>query len=164
VETAAIFSCAARDTQWFGGEESMADEDVFGNEPGDLKGYLQSLSQHPEFVEEFRLARCPCGSVEFRFHADSREEVCRRNCVKCRARRSVCDSGAYARGVRLRKWECPYCLEAVVNIGVRFLLYQDRCGIWFIVVGVRCAECGRMECPLSWKVAAGPAERYLDRV
>jgi hypothetical protein len=59
---------------------------------------------------------------------------------------------------------CPNCGESVVNIGVHFLLYQSRIGVWFIVVGVRCVACGLMECPLSWKVAAGPTERYLDTV
>ena len=59
---------------------------------------------------------------------------------------------------------CPGCGESVVNVGVRFLLYQSRAGVWFIVVGVRCVACGLMECPLRWKVAAGPAELYLDTV
>lgn len=45
-------------------------------------------------------------------------------------------SGAYAKGVRLRRWVCPYYLETIVNIGVRFLLYPDRGGVWFIGVGV----------------------------
>jgi hypothetical protein len=142
----------------------MAEGPAAGNEAGGLEGYLRSLSHHPEFIEEFRLARCECGSVGFRFHADHQEEVCRRTCVKCRAKHWVCDSGAYAKRARRRKWECPYCLETIVNIGVRFLLYHDRCGVWFLVVGVRCVECGRMECPLSWKVAAGPAERFLEAV
>jgi hypothetical protein len=142
----------------------MADQPVFGDGPGDLEEYLRSLARLPEYVEEFRLARCVCGSVEFRFHADYREEVCRRTCVRCRVKHWMCDSGVYSKRARRQKWECPYCMEKVVNIGVRFLLYHDRCGVWFIEVGVRCVECGRMECPLSWKVAAGPAEGYLAGV
>ena len=142
----------------------MADEPAVGEEPGDLEGYLRSLSDHPEFIEEFRLARCGCGSAEFRFHADYHEEVCRRTCVKCRAKHWLCDSETYSKRARRQKWACPSCGESVVNVGVRFLLYQSRAGVWFIVVGVRCVWCGLMECPLSWKVAAGPADRYLDKV
>lgn len=142
----------------------MADEAIVGKEPDDLVGYLHSLSDDPDYVEEFRLARCGCGSVEFRFHADYDEEVCRRTCVKCRVKHWLCDCEAYSNRARRQKWVCPGCEKSVVNVGVRFLLYQSRGGVWFIIVGVRCVSCGLMDCPLSWKVAAGPAERYLDTV
>ena len=142
----------------------MADNMGVGNAPEDLEAGLLSLPGPTDYVNEFRLARCECGSVEFRFHADYHEEVCRRTCVKCRGKHWLCDSAQYSRRARRQKWVCPSCGESVVNIGVRFLLYQSRLGVWFIVVGVRCVACGLMECPLSWKVAAGPAERYLDTV
>jgi hypothetical protein len=57
-----------------------------GNEPGDLEAALFSLPSPTDYVNEFRLARCECGSVEFRFHADYNEEVCRRTCVKGRVK------------------------------------------------------------------------------
>src|SRR5262249_40000013 len=142
----------------------MADDTAVGKEASDLEAYLHSLSDHPDMVEEFRLARCACGSVEFRFQADYREEVCRRICVKCRAKHWLCDSQTYSKRARREKWECPNCGKSVVNVMVRFLLCQSRTAVWFIVIGVRCVACGCMECPLSWTVAAGPAERYLERV
>ncbi len=142
----------------------MADSRGVGKEPSDLDAYLCSLSHHPEFVNEFRLARCECGAIEFRFHDDPQEGVCRRTCVKCRQKHWMCDSERYSKRARRQKWVCPHCGEKIVNIGVRFLLYPSRQAVWFIVVGVRCVACGCMDCPLSWKVAAGPAEVYVNRV
>ncbi len=137
----------------------------FDKEYGDLlDAYLRSLSHHPDYVNVFRLARCECGSVEFRFHADCQEQVCRRTCVKCRKKHWLCDSERYSRRARREKWACDGCAKSVVNIGVRFLLYQSREAVWYIIVGVRCVACGFMDCPLSWKVAAGPAEIYTETV
>jgi hypothetical protein len=138
---------------------------VVGKEQGDLLDvYLRSLSHHPDYVNVFRLAWCDCGSIEFRFHADYQEQICRRTCVKCRRKHWLCDGERYSKRARREKWKCPNCSETIVNIGVRFLLYQSRQAVWFIIVGVHCVACEYMECPLSWKVAAGPAEVYVDRV
>lgn len=145
----------------------MANVITVGHKPDDLRRYLRSLPRHPRhpwFIEEFRVAACPCGSLEFRFHADYQKQICRRSCVKCRAKHWLCDGEQYAKRARRQKWTCVSCGNSVVNVGVRFLLYKDRTAVWYILVGLRCVACGVMACPLSWKAAAGPVERYLDGV
>jgi hypothetical protein len=54
-----------------------------GTEPADIREYLVAYTEDGYSVNEFRLARCSCGSDIFNLGADDDEGVAKRTCLKC---------------------------------------------------------------------------------
>jgi len=135
-----------------------------GSEPVDIQGFLKEYSSQGHEVNEFRLARCDCGSEVFYLDADDTEGAAKRQCVKCGKEHFICDSEEYW-GETDPKWcMCVECGGESVNVGVGFSLYEDTGDVRWLYVGVRCVTCGILGCFAGWKVAYGPSHHLLDRV
>jgi hypothetical protein len=133
----------------------------YGKVAEDLDPFLAELSGKLGGRYEFLPSRCRCGSTEFFLHADFDEQVVRRQCRTCGTRRWLCDSGHYARRAKLKRWSCLGCRRRLANVGVGFRLYEGLDAVHWVFVGARCLGCGRLECYLSWKIAAGPAAPFM---
>jgi hypothetical protein len=123
-----------------------------GTAPDDVRGYLEAYAEDGYQVHDFRLARCPCGCVEFRLEADDNEGVARRTCTSCGEIRFIADSAEYWSDAEPEVWKCVECSSETTNVGVGFSLYEDNRGIRWLFVGVRCARCGILGCFAEWKV------------
>ena len=66
-----------------------------GDTPEDIAEFLHAYSSKGYKATEFRLAKCQCGSLEFRLDADDNEGVARRTCVVCAREHFICDSNEY---------------------------------------------------------------------
>ena len=133
--------------------------------PDDIHGFLESYASEGYDVDDFRLARCECGSVAFRLEADDDEGVARRTCAACNARHFICDSEEYWADAEPEQCTCVECGADTVNVGVGFSLYDhDPTGIRWLYVGVRCTGCGTLGCFAGWKVGMADALYLRDRV
>lgn len=133
-----------------------------GDKPNDLHEYLIAYSEDGYLVDQFRLATCECGSVEFRVEADDDEGVARRTCVKCKMKHFICDSGEYWEDAEPEKWKCVECKSTVANVGVGFALYEDKKDIHWVYIGTRCSKCGVLGCFAGWKIGYGPSLHLID--
>lgn len=135
-----------------------------GSEPRDLEEYLAALTEECYATTEFRLARCKCGGVSFVLEADASEGAARRCCASCGDMRFVCDSEHYWKEAEPDTWTCIACGSDRANVGVGFSLYDDREGVRWLYLGVRCVQCGTLGCFADWKVGYGPSAQLMDQV
>jgi hypothetical protein len=135
-----------------------------GSTPEDIGEYLDAFSEDSYPVHEFRLARCDCGSLEFRLDACDDEGVARRICARCKKEHFICDSEESWEEAEPEQWKCVECKSKTTNIGVGFALYDDRKNIHWLYVGQRCARCGVLGCFASWKIGYGPSLPLIDQV
>jgi hypothetical protein len=135
-----------------------------GDFPGDLEAYLQAYSEDSWLVHQFRLAKCVCGSVEFRLDASDNDGVARRTCAKCRHAHFICDSAEFWDEAEPEHWKCIECGSEQCNIGVGFSLYDDETDIRWLYVGERCARCGVLGCFAGWKIGYGPSLHLMEQV
>jgi hypothetical protein len=147
-----------------GTHHALLKADEFGTAE-DLREYLRAYSAEAYPIDEFRLARCGCASVEFKLEADDNEGVARRTCAKCKKHHFICDSEEFWGDADPTAWKCIECQSAVTNIGVGFSLYdaveQD---VRWVYIGVRCAKCSVLGCFAGWKVGYGPSRELMDQV
>jgi hypothetical protein len=141
--------------------EQPPTEPQYGHTLEDLGRFLETQSRICGGRFEFLTSRCRCGSEEFQLHPDFHEQVARRQCRVCRCRRWLCDSGRYSRRAKPQQWDCLGCGHRIANVGVGFRLYEGLDAIYWVFVGARCVSCGQLECPLSWKIAAGPSAPFM---
>lgn len=130
-----------------------------GTGPDDIREFLEAYTEDEHPSEEFRVAKCQCGSIDFELEADDEEGAARRVCAKCGAAHFICDSEPYWEEAQPRKWECVECASSETNIGVGFSLFNDKQAINRIYIGVRCARCGILGYFSGWKINY---ERSLD--
>lgn len=134
-----------------------------GSSPDDLHEYLSALTADSYRIDKFRLARCGCGGVAFHLEADPDEGAARRTCASCHKEHLICDSEEYWEDADPAAWECMECASNQTNVGVGFALYDDRQGIRWIYLGVRCARCGILGCFADWKVG-GSSLQMMEQV
>jgi hypothetical protein len=127
----------------------------------DLARFLETQSRLCGGRYVFLASRCRCGSEAFQVHADYHEQVVRRQCRFCRCRHWLCDSGRYARRAKPKRWDCQGCGRRIANVGVGFRLYESLDAVHWVFIGARCVGCGQLDCPLSWKIAAGPSTPFM---
>jgi len=133
-------------------------------------GYLQLLIAYEAEgyeVQETRLCKCACGSIEFELIADRDEGCAQRRCASCGKEHLICDSADYWSGARPDKWKCTKCGHEKCNVAIGFSLYEpDQPGqeqdVHWISVGNRCANCGTLGCFIDWKVGWGPSHSLVD--
>lgn len=119
--------------------KELRDAPAVGKTAADIRGYLDRWGG----VDEFRTAKCTCGSEVFRltYHRSG----AKRSCASCGNEHFLCDSEEWweDQGGTLKEWKCGKCKSNVCNIGVGFSIE----GGWvaFMLIGVRCGKCGRME-------------------
>ncbi len=135
-----------------------------GSDPGDLEEYLEAFTAEEYPIEQFRLARCGCGSFAFRLDANPNEGAALRQCLSCSSRQYICDSQEYWEDVEPESWECIECGTDQTNVGVGFSLYDDGNDIRWLYVGVRCLQCGILGCFAGWKIGYGPSLHLINHV
>ncbi|MBY0524560.1 MAG: hypothetical protein K2R98_14240 [Gemmataceae bacterium] len=138
----------------------------FGTEPDDVRAFLehdqQSYGGHG--IDEFRVARCSCGCVDFRLEYDGDTEAAIRVCLACEAVHAICDGGDHWDDAEPEEWECDECGSTSVNLGVGFSINRDKGFIRWLYVGQRCVACGLLASCINWKVAYTPSMHLLDQV
>jgi len=133
-----------------------------GSAPQDLEEYLRALSSDSYPINEFRLARCTCGSERFLLEADSDESVARRTCAECGKAHFICDSGEFWEDAHPREYKCVTCKSKEANVGVGFALYDHKTAVHWVYVGCRCAKCGVLGCMVDWKIGYEPSLQLLN--
>jgi len=107
-----------------------------GTEAEDLREYLNVYTKDEYQTDEFRLAKCQCGSLDFSLEAADQEGSAKRKCVKCSKEHFICDSEEYWEDENPDIWECIECSSKSSNIGVGFSLYKDKGAIrWLYLCG-----------------------------
>jgi len=134
-----------------------------GSVAEDIKAYLKAFSADTYVIDDFRLAKCECGSFNFHLRADDNEGTAARVCVSCNRSHLLCDSQEYWEDSSPVEWKCLECGSNTCNVGVGFSLYEDG-EIRWLYVGERCVTCGVLGSTTQWKVAYTPSKQLLDQV
>src|SRR5882672_4189821 len=108
-----------------------------GTDPQDMKEYLEAYSEEGYKVQEFRLSKCQCGSLEFQLDADDTEGVAKRTCTKCKREYFICDSHDFWNEAEPEHWSCD-CGSEATNVGVGFSLRKPGGEVRWLYVGCRC--------------------------
>ena len=133
-----------------------------GSEASDIQEYLTAFSVDGYRINDFRLAKCECGSDIFHLWADDGEGTAKRICGSCEKSHLICDSEEYWEDSTPIEWKCVECDSRLTNLGVGYSLYEDG-EIHWLYVGERCAQCGVLGCMAQWKVAYSPSKQLLDQ-
>jgi hypothetical protein len=138
-----------------------------GSEATDIEAYLKAYEAEGHFVDETRLCKCGCGSIEFRLEADWSEGCAQRHCTGCGAKHLICDSAEYWGEAEPENWVCVACEGVTGNVAVGFSLYEAEAekerDVRWISVGIRCVQCGTLGSYVDWKVGYGPSYQLLDQ-
>ena len=115
-----------------------------GDQPSDIREFLEAYTSDGYRVDEFRLSQCECGSSEFLLSADDDEGCARRQCWSCKQSKFICDSEQYWQEAKPVTWNCMErrSKARACNIGVGFSPYEDGEVRW-LYVGLRRME-GRL--------------------
>ncbi|MBU1241438.1 hypothetical protein KKF84_07465 [Myxococcota bacterium] len=135
-----------------------------GTEPEDIKSFLDAYTAEEYPSDEFRLAKCKCGSIAFVLEADDEEGAAIRKCVSCKEEHFICDSEEYWADSNPETCSCFECGSKETNVGVGFSLYDDRRAVRWLYIGVRCNNCGILGCFAGWKVGYEPSLQLMDNV
>ncbi|MGX5850497.1 hypothetical protein ACWGTO_25790 [Mesorhizobium sp. PL10] len=135
-----------------------------GSDPTDIAEYLEAYASEGSEVNEFRLARCKCGSTSFLLDADDDEGVARRTCTVCGSQHPICDSEEFWGESKPERFACIECGSEAANIGVGFSIYPNRDGIRWLYVGVRCSVCGVLGCFAGWKIGTSDSMDLIEKV
>ena len=134
-----------------------------GTDPQDMKEYLEAYSEQGYKVQEFRLSKCRCGSLEFQLDADDAEGVAKRTCTKCKREYFICDSKEFWDEAEPEHWSCN-CGSEATNVGVGFSLRKRGGEVRWLYVGCRCVKCGILGCFAGWKIDYAPSRQLLEQV
>jgi hypothetical protein len=139
-----------------------------GSEAADIEAYLRAYEAEGHLVDETRLCKCKCGSIEFRLEADRNEGCAQRLCAGCGTKHLICDSAKYWNDAEPENWFCVVCQGVIGNVAVGFSLYEadeeEERDVRWISVGVRCVGCGTLSSPVDWKVGYGSSYQLLEEV
>jgi hypothetical protein len=134
-----------------------------GSEASDLRKYLERYTSQAYAAQEFRNAKCTCGSEEFRLDCDDDEGTARRTCSRCKQEHFICDSEEYWDGAEPDQCIC-ICEKSIFNIMVAFALYPESDDVKWMYIGCRCVACGILGCYGDWKIGYGPSNQLFDKV
>src|SRR5437899_3144400 len=115
-----------------------------GENVEDLRSFLTALPGAPEVHETVVLA---CGDHEddrptwMYVEADARAGVARRRCLQCAQSFALLDSAE--RWTHPPMWSCGSCTQSIAEVAVG-LAVEDGEHVTWVVVGARCADCGRL--------------------
>jgi hypothetical protein len=134
-----------------------------GCNENDIKQYLEEYSEDGYRIHEFRLAKCKCGSTEFRVKFDNNGGVAKRKCKRCNTERYICDSEEHWEDSEIASFKCIECGSKISNVGAGFSLYDDGEIFWWYL-GVRCSKCGVLGCLFDCKIGYGPSKHLMEQV
>ena len=99
-----------------------------GDQPNDIREFLEAYASDGYKVDEFRLTKCTCGSERFLLWADDDEGCAKRQCESCKRSSFVGDSEEYREEAKPEQWKCTVCKSkaGTCNVGVGFSLYSGR--------------------------------------
>lgn len=115
-------------------------------------------------IDEFRAARCKCGSDSFFFQYNPDGGAAERLCPECETTHLICDSEQYWEPDDACEWDCRECRGGRCNLGVGFALSKDRTFVRWLYIGQRCVRCGLLDFCVSWKIMYGPSLHLLEQV
>jgi hypothetical protein len=121
-----------------------------GEDVDDLKAWLRELPDCPGITHTlaatcFEPAHADEPSMWFYVEGDPRSGVARRRCVRCATVRSVLDSEEHWTFPPM--WSCSHCRNSLCEVafGVHTEPGPDGPRVTWLVVVVRCVECGRFD-------------------
>ena len=132
-----------------------------GTDPAELQEFLAAYSADEYPIGDYRPSTCACGAIVFTVAADDDEGVARRTCVDCGRGHFICESEEYWADADHQEIGCP-CGAITFNVGVGYSFVDERDGIKWVWVGVRCVRCGTLGCAANWKIDYLPSEQLLD--
>jgi hypothetical protein len=133
-----------------------------GTSPLDIEEYLRAYTEDGYAADRFEQSRCTCSGAVFRLDFDNEEGCARRTCAACGLQHFICDSGEVAEDATLQATTCP-CGRSEFDIIVGFSQRADGNVRW-ITVGVRCAKCGVLGCPVEWSIDHAPTAQLYEQV
>jgi hypothetical protein len=122
-----------------------------GDAPDDTVEYLAAYSGESYRADEWRLARCGCGSDAFLIDTDDEEGVARRTCMACSTAAFLCDGAESWDDAEPQLLACVECGGRHFNACVGFSLYPGRTGVRWVYLCQRCVACGVLGCVAEWK-------------
>jgi hypothetical protein len=129
--------------------KKLRDAPAKGKLPADIRGYLDRWGG----IDEFRTARCTCGSEVFRlkYHSGGAQ----RSCARCGGEHLICDSAEFWTSEAPQQWKCASCGSDGANLGVGFGVDMQG-NLLALALGQRCGKCGKMGCCTGWETLGGP--------
>lgn len=133
-----------------------------GEDVEDLRSFLQTLEGAPQVHETIVLA---CGNhgderpTWTYVEADRTKGLARRRCLQCAKSVSVLDSAE--RWSHPPMWACGSCGQSIAELAAG-LSVPDGDHVQWLVLGVRCVECGRVDGLTDLVVNHQPLDEVLS--
>ena len=137
---------------------------VTGEDVEDLRSFLSNLPGSPE-VHETVVLGCDNHEDErptwMYVEANAREGVARRRCLQCAQSSPLLDSAD--RWTHPPMWACGTCGQSIAEVAVGLSVADEERVTW-VVVGARCADCGRIDGLTDFVLAGTPLTEVLERL
>ena len=135
-----------------------------GEDTEDLRAFLAALTGGPE-VHETVVLGCERHGDErpawAYVEADPRAGVARRRCLQCATGTGLLDSES--RWTHPQMWSCGSCAQSIAEVAVGLSVPDGEHVVW-VVVGVRCVDCGRLQGLTDIVVPDLPVAEVLARL
>jgi hypothetical protein len=135
-----------------------------GEDVEDLRSFLSKLPGSPE-VHETVVLGCDNHEDErptwMYVEADAREGVARRRCLQCAQSVPLLDSAD--RWTHPPMWACGTCSQSIAEVAVGLSVREDEKVTW-VVLGARCADCGRIDGLTDFVLAPTPLTQVLEQL
>lgn len=135
-----------------------------GEDVEDLRAFLSKLPESPEVHETVVLA---CGNHEddrptwMYVEADPRNGVARRRCLQCAQSVALLDSEQ--RWTHPPMWSCGTCTQSIAEVAVGLSIADGEHVTW-VVIGARCADCGRIDGLTDLVLPGTPLTEVLEQL
>lgn len=135
-----------------------------GEDVEDLRAFLQHLEGSPEVHETIVLG---CGNhgderpTWTYVEANSKEGIARRRCLQCAQTVPILDSEE--RWSFPPMWACGTCGQSIAELAAGLSL-PDGDHVEWLVLGVRCVECGRIDGLTDFVVSKLPLDEVVTAI
>ncbi|GAC1444653.1 MAG: hypothetical protein NVSMB55_21720 [Mycobacteriales bacterium] len=132
-----------------------------GEDAEDLRAWLTDLEGSPQVHETVVLACAEHGDERSTWaYVEGRaaEGIARRRCLACATTVHLLDS--QVRWSHPPMWSCRGCGQSIVEVAAGLSLPDGEHVEW-VVIGVRCVECGRLSGLTDMVVESGPLAQVL---
>lgn len=133
-----------------------------GEDVEDLRAFLTTLEGAPPVHETIVLACDNHGDERPTWayvEADRQAGLARRRCLQCAKSISVLDSAD--RWTHPSMWSCGTCGQSIAEIAAGLSLPDGERVDW-VVLGVRCVECGRIDGVTDFVVQSTPVAEVVS--